>query len=255
MIFVKRIFFATPAIFSFAVGIALAQSIGPQVVPSPQVIPVYPELGAGVVVTAPEPPPGPVPSPLGGNGGTGLGGGTQGGGTAMSSYDASGFSQAGIAAAESLGITPDAIAGIAYAESHDQNIGDSNGSTSAFGVYQITQGTWESTVQQNNLPYTLADMSNPADQAVVASYILQNYGNAVSQFTNGPPTVLQTYGAYMFGPTPGGEIATAPASTPLSEFVSPTALQNNDMSGWTVGEYQSVMSSRLGGTANDQVFA
>lgn len=231
-----------------------AQTVGPVSIPPPQVIPVYPELGTGVIVTNPQPAPPPLQS--GGPGGGEIsGGGTPGTGSAMTAYVASGYSTSGIAAAQQVGINSQAMAGVALVESHDENVPDSNGSTSAFGVYQITQPTWQSTVSANNLPFTLADMSNPADQAVVAAYIIRDYANTVSQYTDTPPTVLQTYGAYMFGPVPGGEIATAPSTAPLSEFVSPTDLSNNNMSGWTVGEYQSVMASRLGGTANDPVYS
>ncbi|MDD2859501.1 MAG: transglycosylase SLT domain-containing protein [Acidiphilium sp.] len=241
---------AISVVVIFGLARASAQSLGPVVIPSPSVVPVYPELGTGVVVSVPQP----IPPPY--QPGTGYGNSNgSGGGSAMAAYTASGYSISGVAAAEQVGINPQAIAGIAYVESHDQNIGNANGSTSAFGVYQITQPTWQSTVAQFGLPYSTADMTNPTDQAVVASYILQDYANTVSQYTQGPPTVLQTYGAYMFGPVPGGEIATSPASTPLSNFVSPSALANNNMSGWTVGEYQSVMAGRLGGTANDSVFS
>lgn len=234
---------------------AAAQTVGPVVIPPPTVVPVYPELGTGVVVAAPQPAPAPTPPNPSGPG-SGSGNGTPlGGNSAMAAYESSGFSTSGIAAAEQLGINSQAMAGIAFVESHDENVGDSNGSTSAFGVYQITQPTWESTVALYGLPFTEADMTNPSDQAVVASYILKDYAAIVSQYTESPPTVLQTYGAYMFGPVPGGEIATAPASTPLSNFVSASSLANNGMTGWTVGQYQSVMAGRLGGTASAPVYS
>ncbi|MGH8256350.1 MAG: transglycosylase SLT domain-containing protein, partial [Steroidobacteraceae bacterium] len=87
----------------------------------------------------------------------------------------------------------------------------------------------------------------------VASYIVSSYASTVSQATSAPATVLQTYGAYVFGPSAGSNIATASDSAPLGQFVSSQALSNNNMTGWTVGQFRSVMSSRLGSAANETV--
>lgn len=173
----------------------------------------------------------------------------------MTSYDTSGYAASGIAAANQYGINPDTMAGFALAESNDTNVPDANGSTSAFGVYQITQGTWNTIVQQDGLPFTEADISNPADQAVVAAAIVQNYGQTVATAIGGTPTVDQVYGAYVFGATPGADMAKAPLDTPLSAIVSSQSLANNNMQGWTVGEFYSNMANRLGGTANEPAFA
>ena len=68
-----------------------------------------------------------------------------------------------------------------------------------------------------------------------------------------PATVVQTYGAYVFGPTAGSQLAMAAPSTPLSSFVSAQALANNNMQGWTVGQFQQVMAGRLGSTSGETV--
>jgi hypothetical protein len=108
-------------------------------------------------------------------------------------------------------------------------------------------------VAKYDLPYTAADITNPAAQATVASYIAKDYATTVSNSTNQPATVLQTYGAWVYGPTAGAKMATADASAPLSNFISDTALENNHMTGWTVGEFNTVFSAKLGSTANQPV--
>jgi len=233
----------------------LAQSIGPVVSQPAMVVPVYPELGTGVVVPAPQ---SPYQTPQGqGSGNTGISGSSGSGNSssAMALYEQAGYATEGEAIASQLGLNADALAGIAYAESHDTNVPDSNGSTSAYGVYQITQPTWNSIVSEYGLPYTAADMTNPADQSVVAGYILQNYSQSVGTAIHAPPTVIQSYGAWVFGAGPGSEIAAASADTPLSQYVTAQDLANNGMQGWTVGEFQQNMAQRLGGTANEPVFS
>ena len=108
---------------------------------------------------------------------------------------------------------------------------------------------------QHQVPfgYSASDITNPTAQAAVASYIIKDYASTVSQATGQPATVLQTYGAYVFGPTPGSRIATADPSAPLSSYVSAKSLANNNMQGWTVGQFQSVMGARLGSTASTTV--
>jgi len=233
----------------------LAQSLGPVVSQPAMVVPVYPELGTGVVVPAPQ---SPYQTPQGqgsGNPGTSGSSGSGSSSSAMALYEQAGYAAGGEAIASQLGLNAEALAGIAEAESHDTNVADANGSTSAYGVYQITQPTWNTIVSKYGLPYTSADMTNPADQSVVAGYILQNYSQSVETATGSPPTVIQSYGAWVFGAGPGSAIAVAPPETPLSQYVTAQDLANNGMQGWTVGEFQQNMAQRLGGTANEPVFS
>jgi len=59
----------------------------------------------------------------------------------------------------------------------------------------------------------------------------------------------------VFGPSPGSKMATANPSTPLGQFVSSTALSNNNMTGWTVGQFYSTFGNKLGSGANQTVQA
>ena len=220
-----------------------------------QIIPAYPETGAPTFVT-----------PAGGSsflgdttGSSGSDGGnvwgtySGDGGSAMDAMMATSYGDIASNAASQIGVNPEAMAGLGQTESGFQNVGTSNGSSSATGPWQITTGTWADTIAKYDLPYTSADITNPAAQATVASYIAKDYATSISNATNQPATVLQTYGAWVFGPTSGDKIATADPSTPLSNFVSSTSLSNNNMTGWTVGQFYSTFGNKLGSTANQTV--
>jgi muramidase (phage lysozyme) len=221
----------------------------------PQIIPSYAEVGAPTFVT-----------PSGGGsfmGDTGTGssdtssgstdwtGYTSGSGSsAMNAMMATSYGALAAASATQAGVTPEAMADLGQLESGFKNVGTSNGSSSATGPWQITTGTWAGEIAKYNLPYTASDITNPAAQAMVASYIAKDYSDTVSAQTGQPATVLQTYGAWVFGPSPGSKIATADASEPLSDFVSSKALSNNNMTGWTVGQFNSNFSGKLGSSAS-----
>lgn len=220
-----------------------------------QVIPAYPEVGAPTFVTPDGSNSflGDTTSASGSDGSNVWGTYSGGGGSAMDAMMATPYGDIASATATQIGVNPEAMAGLGQTESGFQNIGTSNGSSSATGPWQITTGTWADTISKYDLPYTAADITNPAAQATVASYIAKDYATTVSNSTNQPATVLQTYGAWVFGPTSGSKIATADPSMPLSTYVSSTALSNNKMTGWTVGEFNSVFSNKLGSTANQTV--
>ena len=218
---------------------------------SAQVIAAIPELGG------PRIPQASTGTVTGGSAGTASSTATAWSGTlaqtdAMNTLQSESYGAAAIAAATADGVNPATLAAFGQVESHFQNVG--NSSSSADGVWQITTGTWDDTVKAYGLPYTEADRSDAVAQADVASHIISQYSNAVTARTGQPATTLQTYGAYMFGPTAGSEIAAeSNPSTPLSAYVSAKALANNGMSNWTVGQYYQTMASRMGSGASTTV--
>lgn len=220
----------------------------------PQIIPSAPEVGVTIMQF-------PGSSSTSGEGPTGTGTGTSGSGTPTTggsgtAYDELMATSYGAQAAQdaaAAGINVDAMAAIAKAESNFQNVPTANGTSSATGPWQMTTGTFMQFSNANNLGYTPADITNPADNAQAASYAMADYANLVGQETGQPATVLQTYGAWVLGPTPGREIAIASSSAPLSDYVSTQALANNNMTGWTVGQFYSTMANRLGSAANETV--
>ena len=118
-------------------------------------------------------------------------------GYAMAALSATGYGDAAQAAAQQAGINVESLAAIGQVESNFRNIGTANGSTSANGFWQITNGTWNGTVARDGLG-TL-DRSNPADQATVASNIIRDTAQTVSNTTGQPATTLEVYGGYLFG--------------------------------------------------------
>lgn len=232
-----------------------------QGVPS-QVVPVFQEQGAPTFTT-------PAGSgTLGGFSSPGHGGGSAdgglgdggngsssaGGGDAYNTLAAQSYGATAIQTAQQVGNNPDAVAAFAQLESGFRNVPTSNGSSSATGPWQITAGTWDGYVSRYNLPYTSADRTDPNAQAVVANYILQDYSSQVSSSIGQPATVAQTYGAWVFGPSGGAGIASASdPNTPMSNFVSAQALANNNMTGWTVGQFYNHVESKIGSVSSETV--
>lgn len=215
----------------------------------PQIVPTIPEPGAPNFSFPTSNSAGTSTAPSS-SAGTWVGEGTAT--DALSTLQSQSYGAAAISAAENDGVNPATLAAFAQVESHFSNVG--NGSSSAQGVWQITQGTWDGTVSRYNLPYTEADRNDPTAQADVASHIISEYATTVSKSTGAPATSLQTYGAYMFGPSAGAAIASAKdQSAPLSQFVSSKALSNNGMSGWTVGQYYQTMANQMGSGASASV--
>lgn len=220
----------------------------------PQIIPSVPEVGVIIMQI-------PGSSTTQGTGSTIPGTGSAGSGTPSAGGSSSAYEEMmatpyGAQAAQdanAAGINVDAMAAIGKAESNFQNVPTANGSSSATGPWQMTTGTFMQYSNENNLGYTPTDITNPADNAQAASYAMAAYANTISQTTGAPATVLQTYGAWVLGPNPGSAISIANASAPLSDYVSAKALANNNMTGWTVGQFYSTMSAHLGSAANETV--
>lgn len=219
-----------------------------------QVIPQAVETGAPTFTT----PTG--TSSFGGNPGTG--GGSSGpvvtgdDGSSLQNMMAQSYGQTAYETAQQVGNNPNAVAGFGQLESGFQNVGTANGSSSATGPWQITGGTWNDYVSKYNLPYTGSDITNPAAQAVVANYIIKDYSAQVSASTGSPATIEQTYGAYVFGPAVGKGLAgSSDPSEPMSNYVSAQELANNNMTGWTVGQFQNRVASKIGSLASQAVQA
>lgn len=178
------------------------------------------------------------------------------GGSSYQNMMAQSYGQTAYTTAQQIGNNPNAVAAFGQLESGFRNVPTDNGSSSATGPWQITTPTWNDYVRRNNLPYTAADRTNPEAQAVVSNYIIKDYASQVSSVLNAPATVQQTYGAYVFGPQSGARLAAATdPSAPMSNYISPQGLSNNGMTGWTVGQFQNRVNSKIGELANQTVKA
>jgi len=215
----------------------------------PQIIPRFHELGmpsfsvgaapVGGGLSAPSPD---MQSPV-----------TSGSSDAVTAMMATDYGSAAMDAAQQAGISSTSLASIGQAESGFRNVPTANGSSSATGPWQVTAPTWQSTVAAHDLGYSAADRTNPAANAVVAAYVIRDYASTISNATGQPATTLDAYGAYVYGPNAGIQIATSDPSTPLSAIVSQQALSNNGMSSWSVGDFRSRFSSKFGSSANQPV--
>lgn len=235
-------------------GSAMGQSVGPVNVAPVLPVPAYPEVGAGVYVPPTSSSTGPgLRGSAGAGSGSSLGGGS--GSSALSELESQSYGSAAINAASQAGISADAMADTALVESGFQNVGDGNGTTTATGPWQVTTSTFNYMNQKYDLGYSASDISNPSDEAVVAAYTMNDYAQQVEAETRSPPTIVQTYGAYVFGPGYGGEIASAPASEPLATIVPASELVNNGMSNWTVGQFYSTEAAKMGSSAYSSVFS
>ncbi len=176
------------------------------------------------------------------------------GGSSFQTMMSQSYGQTAYNTAQQIGNNPNAVAAFGQLESGFKNVATANGSSSATGPWQITTGTWSEYVNKYNLPYTAADRTSPNAQAVVANYIMKDYGAQVSSAIGQPATVQQTYGAYVFSPAAGQRLAGAvDSSAPMSNYVSATSLANNNMTGWTVAQFQNRVSSKVGAVATQTV--
>lgn len=172
----------------------------------------------------------------------------------MTALVSTSYGATALSTAAQVGINGEAVAAIGKAESGFQNIATANGTSSATGPWQVVTSTFLGTSQKYGLGYTAADITNPQAQAVEASYIIKDTAAAVSAATNQPATVAQTYAGYVFGPTKGAAIATAPDSTLLSTILPANYLTNNNLPlSTTVGQLNANYAARLGSAANQRV--
>ncbi len=173
--------------------------------------------------------------------------------TALNAMLATDYGSTAETVAQQQGVSVESVAAVGQAESGFRNVPTSNGSSSATGPWQFTTSTFQAVSNKYALGYTAADITNPQAQATEVSYLMYDNANAVSQVTGKPATTLQAYGGWVFGASPGAQIAAVAPDTPLNQIVSAQALANNGMSSWTVGQFRQVMTNRLGAAANQPV--
>lgn len=190
-----------------------------------------------------------------GAGGDAAGGGVaaapiEGGSQALNTLARQSYGATAISSAQEMGVNPETTAAFANAESRFRNVAVANGTTSAHGVWQVTQGTWDDTVRMGNLGFTQADRNDPEAQAVVANNVIRRYSAATQNAIGREVTVADSYASYVFGPAVGPRLATASNDAPLSAIVPATSLRNNGMSSWSVGQWRGYANNSLGPAAS-----
>lgn len=174
----------------------------------------------------------------------------EGGSAALNTLARQPYGAAAIASAQEQGVNPEATASIAKAESNFRNVPAANGSTTAAGIWQVVQGTWDDTNRIERLGYTQADRGDPEAQAVVANNVIRRYAAAAQNAVGREVSIAETYGSYVFGPAVGPQLVAASDDTPLGAVVPARSLANNGMSAWSVGQWRGYVNRALGAAAS-----
>lgn len=127
---------------------------------------------------------------------------------------------------------------------------DGQPASSAFGPFQFLRGTWaDVAANRPDLSLTEADRQVPARQTVAAAAYTSALEAQMAAGLRRAPTVLDLYGAWVFGPDPGLRIAKARPETLMQRLVDEEALANNRAWGLTVKQWRDGSASRLGAAA------
>ncbi len=230
---------------AMATGVAVAQTVEPM--PRTPVLPlaVYPEIGMPRVMVQG----GGTGQPSGGSGGVSGGTGTGASAGGLSAQ----VQQTAEQAAASQGFSSVAMMDFCQTESGCQNIPNAGGTTSATGPWQMTQATFDQYAEA--MGYSPSDITNPQIQAQVAAVAMSSYAQSVENYTGSPPTIGQACAAWEFGPGVGDKLAgSVNPDEPLSDVVPATDISNNNLQGYTVGQYFQMVNQRMGGSGGQAFF-
>jgi hypothetical protein len=205
-----------------------------------------------------------------GGGGTGASGGTGGGTSTGSSSDAldtmlaQSWGVTAINNAQALGVNPSALAATCIIESGcGANLGSGSGATQ--GVFQMQGAAFQDGLQTalaanpslaSQIVQGSAGMNDPTTEAIAASGYLMQANQALQNNNVSNPTVLDARAYYNFGPQAGVQVAQADDGDLMSNYVSSTNLQANNIPATeTVGQWKASVSSKIGNAANQSVLS
>ncbi len=195
---------------------------------------------------------------------TGMGSSGDGAGsTSMTSMMSQPWGDAASQKAQSVGITPVALAATCQIEASGCQTNPASGSTTITGTFQMLDSTYtamiKAAVADNpslaaNIVPGLAGKLDPATQSIAAAEYLKQ--GAVSLQNNGipNPSVLDVRGYYNFGPAAGANISQAASGDLMSSQVSgltTAQLKANgiDPATTTVGQWRASVTAKIGASA------
>ena len=198
----------------------------------------------------------------GGDAGTGsVGDGSDS--TSMASLNSRSWGAAAAQNAETVGITPVALAATCQIEAGGCQTNPASGSTTITGSFQMLDSTYtammNAALARNpslaaNIVPGLAGKLDPATESIAAAEYLRQGAVALqsNQVTN--PTVLDVRGYYNFGPGNAASIAQADDSALMSSQIKGLTdkqlLANGITSGvTTVGQWRASVTSKIGASA------
>ncbi len=199
-----------------------------------------------------------------GSGATGTGSSGDGAGsTSMTSMMSRSWGDAASQNAQTVGITPVALAATCQIEASGCQTNPASGSTTITGTFQMLDSTYtamiKAAVADNpslaaNIVPGLAGKLDSATQSIAAAEYLKQ--GAVSLQNNGipNPSVLDVRGYYNFGPAAGANISQAASGDLMSSQVSgltTAQLKANgiDPATTTVGQWRASVTAKIGASA------
>ncbi|GBR07857.1 MULTISPECIES: hypothetical protein [Acetobacter] len=235
--------------------------------PPIQVTPYVSEPGVPTVTITPG-----STNPLGGdtdpNGGgaggsTGTGTSTSAGSSdALNTLLAQSWGATAVSEAEAVGVNPSALAATCVAESGCTNAGTNGTATGAFqmqpAAFQdgLATALAADPALASQIVQGSAGQSDPTTEAIAASGYLMQANTALTSAGVTNPTVLDARAYYNFGPNAGVQIAQAPPTALMSDYISSAALSGNNISATeTVAQWQSSVSSKIGNAASQTVLS
>lgn len=242
--------------FGFVADEALAQQAQSLNGAPQQVIPYAAEPGAPMIQI-------PVgqPNPNQGGGGLGTGGGNTGDSSALSTMLGTSWGAQAVANAESLGVNPSALAATCELESGCTQ--PNGGGGGAQGIFQMYPAAFQEGLQTalaanpqlaSQIVQGQAGMLDPTTEAIAASGYLMQANQALTNAGIPDPTVVQARSFYNFGPSAGVQIAQAPGTALMSNYLSANVMAKNGVTpGETVAQWQAAVSAKIGGAAGQTV--
>ena len=199
-------------------------------------------------------------------GGDGTGTGSTGDGTgsqSMASMMSRSWGEAASQNAQTVGITPVALAATCQIEAGGCQTNPAASSTTITGTFQMLDSTYtammNSALARNpslaaNIVPGLAGKLDPATESIAAAEYLRQGAVSLQNYQVANPTVLDVRGYYNFGPGNAASIAQADDSALMSSQIrgltDKQLLANGITAGvTTVGQWRAGVTSKVGATA------
>ncbi len=193
-----------------------------------------------------------------GTGSTGDGSGSQ----SMASMMGRSWGEAASQNAQTVGITPVALAATCQIEAGGCQTNPASSSTTITGSFQMLDSTYtammNSALARNpslaaNIVPGLAGKLDPATESIAAAEYLRQGAVSLQKSGVSNPSVLDVRGYYNFGPSSGASIAQASPETLMSNMVELTdkGYKNNGIvpGVTTVGAWRASVTSKVGASA------
>ncbi len=199
-----------------------------------------------------------------GNGATGTGSSGDGAGsTSMTSMMSRSWGDAASQNAQTVGITPVALAATCQIEAGGCQTNPASASTTITGTFQMLDSTYTSMINAAmaanpslaaNIVPGLAGKLDPATESIAAAQYLKQGATSLQNNGIANPSVLDVRGYYNFGPGNAVAIANAPDGALMSSQISgltDTQFKSNGINPatTTVGQWRASVTAKIGSSA------